>query len=74
MGGPEGRYSGTMRQTKHGFCMIDFNDNMSEFPDTFNSNVEKVIEKIDALTDRIENIRKEVDDLKRLYYYGGDPE
>ena len=55
-----------MRQVKYGIIEIDMKDNISEYPDLFNRNMEIIIKQIDDIQEKIGVIQRDV------LYYGGD--
>lgn len=60
-----------MRQVKYGIIEIDMKDNISEYPDLFNRNMEIIIKQIDDIQEKIGVIQRDVQYLRTLYY-GGD--
>lgn len=60
-----------MRQVKYGIIEIDMKDNISEYPDLFNRNMEIIIKQIDDIQEKIWVIQRDVQYLRTLYY-GGD--
>ena len=61
-----------MRQVKYGIIEIDMKDNISEYPDLFNRNMEIIIKQIDDIQEKIGVIQRDVQYLRTLYYGGDD--
>lgn len=60
-----------MRQVKYGIIKVDTKDNISEYPECFNHNMEIIIKQIDDIQEKIGVIQRDVQYLRTLYY-GGD--